>query len=142
MMQHNEEGTKYDLIQYRLSTSDEDLEIAKQLFDQNKYRIANNRAYYAIFHAISAVHALDGNSYKRHKDAIGNFNKNYIKTEIFPKEYSKKISNAEFIREASDYDCQFIASKSVTKELITTAEELSVLIKTYINIKLENATLN
>ena len=56
MMQHNEDGTIYDLVNYRLSTSDEDLQAAKLLFDNEKYRAANNRAYYAIFHSVSAIH--------------------------------------------------------------------------------------
>ena len=45
--------------------------------------IGRNRAYYAIFHAINAIHAVDGNGYKRHKDTIANFNKQYVETEIF-----------------------------------------------------------
>ena len=54
-------------------------------------RAANNRAYYAIYHAICAIQALDKVAYKRHKEVIANFNKNYVKTEIFPRkpEYSK-----------------------------------------------------
>lgn len=142
MMQLNKEGTINDLVNYRFTRSNEDLETAKLLFNNNEYRAANNRAYYAIFHAISAIHVLDGNCYKRHKDAIGNFNKNYIKTEIFPKEYGRKISEAEFIREASDYDCHYIASKSITADLISTADELTALIKDYCNNKITNATLN
>ena len=43
--------------------------------------IGRNRAYYAIFHAINAIHALDGNGYKRHKDTIVNFNKRYVENE-------------------------------------------------------------
>ena len=71
---------------------------------EQEYRGANNRAYYAIYHAISAVHALDEKSYKRHKDTLANFNKNYVKTEIFPKTFGRKIAVAEEIRHASDYD--------------------------------------
>ena len=69
-----------------------------------EFRGANNRAYYGIYHAISAIHALDGNAYKHHKDALANFNKNYIKTEIFPRKLGRKIVEAEEIRHASDYD--------------------------------------
>lgn len=42
--------------------------------------IGLNRAYYAIFHAI---HALDGNVYKLHKDIITNFDKQYVEMKIF-----------------------------------------------------------
>ena len=38
----------------------------------------NKEAYYSIFHAINAVHAVSGKAYKRHKDAVANFNKDYL----------------------------------------------------------------
>lgn len=98
------EGTKKDLVLYRIQTARTDLNSARILLSAEEYRGANNRAYYAIFHAIDAVHALNGNAFRRHKDAIGNFNKNYVKTEIFPREIGRKISEAEEIRHASDYD--------------------------------------
>ena len=74
-------GTKKDLVLYRLQTARSDLKSAKILLAAEEYKGANNRAYYAIFHAINAVHAVSGKAYKRHKDAIANFNKDYLKTE-------------------------------------------------------------
>ena len=103
MEQHDESfGTKKELVVYRIQTSKSDLKSARVLFDVQEYKGANNRAYYAIFHAINAIHALDGRAYKRHKDAISNFNKDYVKTEIFPREMGRKIGEAEVIRHASD----------------------------------------
>ena len=104
-------GTKKDLVLYRLQTARSDLKSAKILLAAEEYKGANNRAYYAIFHAINAVHAVGGMSYKRHKDAIANFNKDYVKTEIFPREMGRKIGEAEEIRHASDYDDFYIASR-------------------------------
>ena len=68
-------GTKKDLVLYRLQTARSDLKSAGILLEAGEYRGANNRAYYAIFHAINAIHAVGGKAYKRHKDAIGSFNK-------------------------------------------------------------------
>lgn len=85
MEQHNDIGTKKDLILYRIESAKEDLKSAQILFDAGAYKAANNRAYYAIFHAVNAVHALSGKSYRCHKDAIANFNKEYVRTEVFPK---------------------------------------------------------
>ena len=135
MEQHNEIGTKWDLAQYRLQTAKEDLECARDLYENENHRVANNRAYYAIFHAISAIHALDGRAYHKHKDAIANFNKDYVNKEIFPKEYGRKILKAEKIRASSDYDDFYVASKAVNYELINTAEELLELIKEYIKTR-------
>ena len=100
MMQPNEKGTQKDLVLYRIETSKSDIKAAEILLAAKEFRGANNRAYYGIYHAISAVHALDGNAYKRHKDALANFNKNYVKTEIFPRKLGKKIVESEEIRHA------------------------------------------
>ena len=86
-----EAGTKKDLCWYRIQTAKEDLESAKILLKADQYKSSNNRSYYAVFHAVNAVHALSGKSFKRHKDAIGSFNKDYVKTEIFPREIGRKI---------------------------------------------------
>lgn len=131
-MQHNEKGTRRDLVLYRLEVAKSDIKSAKILLDAGEYRGANNRAYYGIYHAISAIHALDGNAYKRHKDALANFNKNYIKTEIFPRTLGRKIAEAEEIRHASDYDDFYIATREEAEEQIATAEELVEKIEEYV----------
>ena len=105
MEQHNQEiGTRRDLVLYRLETARNDLKSARALFSIEDYKGANNREYYSIFHAINAVHAVSGKAYKRHKDAVANFNKDYVKTSVFPREMGRKIGQAEEIRHASDYD--------------------------------------
>ena len=105
MEQHNQEiGTRRDLVLYRLETARNDLKSARALFSIEDYKGANNRAYYSIFHAINAVHAVSGKAYKRHKDAVANFNKDYVKTSVFPREMGRKIGQAEAIRHDSDYD--------------------------------------
>ena len=133
MKQPNDIGNNKDLALYRVDIAKDDLRSAKILLDADEYRGANNRAYYSIFHAINAVHALSGKSYKKHKDAIANFNKEYVKTEIFPRKIGRSIAEAEEIRHASDYDDFYIANKDETKDLIDTAEKLIELIEKYID---------
>ena len=135
MQQPKDIGTKADLYKYRLDAAKEALESAKILMNANSYKAANNRAYYAIFHAVNAVHALNGAAYKRHKDALANFNKEYVKTEIFPRTLGRKIGMAEEIRHASDYDDFYIAVKSEVEELIATAEELIQAVEEYFKEK-------
>lgn len=124
-------GTRKDLVLYRLQTAKGDLKSARILLAAEEYKGANNRAYYAIFHAINAVHALNGKAYKRHKDAIGNFNKDYVKTEIFPREIGRKIGEAEEIRHASDYDDFYIASQGESERQVAAADEFIQLAETY-----------
>lgn len=108
---------------YRMSTAKENLAEVKLLLSENLFKGANNRAYYAIFHAINAIFALDGKSYRRHKDVLGNFNKEYVKTGAFPKDLGSRIVAAEEIRHTSDYDDFYIATKNEAEEIIDTAEE-------------------
>ena len=134
-MQPDEKGTRKDLVLYRIETAKSDIRAAEILLSAKEFRGANNRAYYGIYHAISAVHALDGNAYKRHKDALANFNKNYIKTEIFSRKLGKKIVESEEIRHASDYDDFYIATREEAEEQILTARELINQVEEYVTIR-------
>ena len=136
MEQHKETGTKEDLVLYRIDTAKGDIRSAKILMEAKEYKGANNRAYYGIYHAISAIHALDERAYKRHKDALANFNKDYVKTEIFPRSLGKRIAEAEEIRHASDYDDFYIATREEAQEQIATAEELIQRVENYVKERL------
>ena len=121
------------LSKYRIEQAKENLEEAEALFNINKYKGASNRAYYSIFHAIKAVLALERVDFKKHKDVLAYFNQYYIKTDIFPKMISKKISQASKVREDSDYDDEFVPTAEETKKQIDTAKELIELVEKYLN---------
>ena len=127
-----ESGTQMDVARYRLQTAKEDLDTANLTFSLGQFRAANNRAYYSIFHSIYAVLAKEGVAFKRHKDTVSYFNKNYIHAGIFPNELGRKIVTAEEIRHASDYDTFYIASKEITAQQIQTAEQLLLLAIKYL----------
>lgn len=124
-----------ELGNHRLEQAKEELRDAKLLFQVNSYKSANNRAYYAIFHAIKAVLALEPIDFKKHKDVQAYFNKNYVNTEIFPKNMGRKIVDACKTREDSDYDDEFVVKPEETQNQIETAEELIKLVEKYINEK-------
>ena len=142
MMRPEEGGTKKDLVLYCTQTARDDLKAARILLQAEQYKSANNRAYYAIFHAINAIHAVNGKAYKRHKDAVANFNKDYVKTEIFPREMGRKIGEAEEIRHASDYDDFYIASREEAERQITVADEFIQLSEKYCLEELEKEERN
>ncbi|MDO5807288.1 MAG: HEPN domain-containing protein [Lachnospiraceae bacterium] len=130
--------TRNDYAKYRIDRAKEDLETAHLLFEAGKYRIANNRAYYAIFHALRAVLVFDDFDSSKHSGVIAEFRRRYIKEGIFPTEISKMIGQAFTIRNASDYDDMFLASKSDTEEQISNADYVYELISQYIMDKIEN----
>lgn len=126
------EGTFEDVARYKFEQAKDDLETAKILLEAGKYKAANNRAYYSCFHAIDAVLAKEPIAFKKHKDTLSYFNKNYVHTEIFPKNIGRKISRLEIIRHKSDYDTFYIASRDDAAEQIEVAEEVVDLVKNYL----------
>lgn len=134
-MKQSETGTRNDLIEHRFRIAKEDLETAYLLLKAEQYRGANNRAYYSIYHTIDAVLSVEGIAFKRHKDTLAYFNKQYIAKDIFPRDMGRRIVKAEEIRHASDYDTFYVASKEITLQQVETAEQLLHLAKEYYSKK-------
>lgn len=74
---------------------------------------------------------------EQHKDAIANFNKSYVKTEVFSREIGRKINEVEEIRHASDYDDFYIASQEESERQISVANEFIQLVEKYCISQLE-----
>lgn len=91
-----------------------------------------NRSYYATFYAVKAVLALSTVDFKRHKDVMGYFNKEYVAKEVFPREIGRKIGTLQRVREKSDYDDFYIASKDKASEQFETAELVIREVKRYL----------
>ena len=123
------------LAKYRLEQAKENLEEAQILLERGKYKGANNRAYYAIFHAIKAVLALESIDFKKHSTVLAYFNKEYINKEIFPKELGRRVSKASFYREKSDYVDFYIVNKQETIEQIESARVTINLVEKYFERK-------
>lgn len=124
-----------EFAKYRLEKAKETLKSAELLYNNHDLIGANNRAYYSIFYAIRSILALERIDFKKHKDVIAYFNKNYIKTEIFPRKIGSKIAQTQTARERSDYDDQYIPSNEKTQEQIETAKELIDLVEKYLSKK-------
>lgn len=121
-----------ELSRHRLEQAKEDLKAAELLYKSKLYKSANNRAYYSIFHAIKSVLALEPVDFKKHKDVLAYFNKNYVNTEIFSRNLGKRVVESSKVREDSDYDDEYVAKPEATESQIETAEELIYLVEKYI----------
>lgn len=121
-----------DLIKYRMSSAKEKLTSAKLLLEAGMYRDSIGRSYYAIFSAIRAVLAVRQVDFSKHAGVIAYFQKEFIKTEIFDKKYSKYLQQAFQIRNSCDYDDFFIVSKQDAEEQYTRATEMLTVIEEYI----------
>lgn len=124
-----------DLSRYRYNCSIEALEDARIMYEAGRYKNTLNRSYYAIFHAIRAVNALDGFDSSKHSGVIAYFNQNYVKNEIFSKEASKVIKLASEKRENADYLDFFIASKEEAEKQLKRAELFICWVNDYLESK-------
>lgn len=121
-----------DLIKYRMSSAKEKLTSAKLLLEAGMYRDSIGRSYYAIFSAIRAVLAVRQVDFSKHAGVIAYFQKEFIKTEIFDRKYSKYLQQAFQIRNSCDYDDFFIVSKQDAEEQYIRATEMLAVIEEYI----------
>ena len=131
-MAEMQEGNYLDVARYKVERAKDELESAQILLDAGKFKAANNRAYYSCLHSVNAVLALEPIAFKKHKDVLAYFNKNYIHSEIFPRDMGRKISKLEIIRHKSDYDDFYIASKEEAEEQIQIAVEICRLVEEYL----------
>ena len=124
--------TREELSRYRLEKAEDMLKIARRDLAAEDHLSANNRAYYCVFHAMRAVLAMDGEDYKKHSAVIARFTLNYIKTQVFPREFSKLISNASLIRNRSDYEDFYVCSVKDTEALLAGAKAFYLAVKDYL----------
>lgn len=110
-----------DLCYYRLEKAQMCLESAGILVQTQDYCGAANRSYYAIFHSIRSLLALEGMDFSKHSGVMAYFQRNYVKTGVFEKKYSEIITQAFEIRSEADYDDYYVISKEDVEEQIQNA---------------------
>lgn len=130
-------GGAEDLADYRIGVAKEDLSAAEKNYRDGEYRTASNRSYYAIFRAVSACLALEFKSYRKYGQALGVFNKDFIRTGIFPKELGRKIKNAQMTRHESDYEDFYYVSKETAGQQLEIARAVVERIDGYISSRIE-----
>lgn len=131
------EGSVIDLSKYRFASAVDDLESARMLLKDGKYKASVNRSYYAIFHALRSVTALDQFDSSKHSGVIAYFNRVYVKNGIFDKSLSKLVDTAFRLREKADYQDFIVISKTQSEEQLEKAEEVIGMIKPYLTERWE-----
>lgn len=121
-----------DLSKYRFLTAKDELDSAKVLLENGKFKASVNRSYYAVFHSLRAVTALSGFDSSKHSGIIAYFNKNYVKEGIFDKDISRKIDLIYRLREKADYKDFYIVTKDEAIDQIEKAEYILEIIKPFL----------
>lgn len=105
------EGSLKELIQYRMERSQEMLTASEENLKLKQYRTSLNRSYYAVFHAMRAANTLDGFDSSKHSGVIAYFNKAFLKEGKLDRNLYKIIKDTSYLREKSDYDDFYLASR-------------------------------
>jgi uncharacterized protein (UPF0332 family) len=126
------------LSKVRLQSAREDYLVSAENLQAGHYNAANNRAYYSIFHAIRAVLALESKDFKKHSQAIGYFNKEYIHTGRFEPRLYEIIASASKARNNSDYEDYYVATKEEADENVAGANLIIEAAESYIAKRMEN----
>ena len=128
------EGSLEDLAQYRIKRAWEMLEAAKENLKIGQYKTALNRSYYAVFHAMRAANILRGFDSSKHSGVIAFFTKEFLKTEYMDRKLSFIIKSSSLLRERSDYDDFFIASRTEAEKQVENAGLFVAEVERFINI--------
>ena len=116
--------------------AEESLKASKNCLDNGFYKDSINRSYYCLLkYAITSLCRLKS-IVPRARTAFIAQKAEYVATEIFPRELGKRLGTLKQLREKSDYDDFYIASKEKSIEQIETAEIVLKKIKGYLTDKL------
>jgi len=109
------------LIDYRLEQADESLDSAQILLEHKKYRPSVSRSYYAMFYAVQALLTRKKLVTSKHSGAIAIFNREFVKTNIVDREFSRWLQEAFDLRQRADYREMFIVTNERAKGVLGNA---------------------
>ena len=121
-----------DLSSYRINRAEEMLQSAESTLNNDDIRTSLNRSYYAIFHAMRALNALDGFDSSKHSGVIAHFNQFFVKTGKIDSRFSNVVKDASYLREKADYDDFYIVSRKEAIDQLESAKGFLEEVKAYI----------
>jgi uncharacterized protein (UPF0332 family) len=113
----SEESTKAAAVRYWWEKALESLEAARRELEAGAYAFAINRAYYALFYAVSALFLEEGRRFGKHSGVRSAFNKDIIKPGRLSEEHGKLYNQLFRDRQEGDYveftkfDTQYVQEK-------------------------------
>ncbi len=128
---------KATLIKYRLDRSRESLKAAYLMFENDLFVSAMNRIYYSMFYAVQALLILRSSTFSKHGQVKGFFNREFIKKEIFPKEFGRLFNNAFEYRQKFDYVDLLIPEKELISDYLIKADHFIDTLSSYIHDELQ-----
>ena len=121
-----------ELSIYRIQEARNSYKVAENCLKDGFYKDSINRSYYAAFYAVKSVLALVQIDFKRHKDVVAYFNKEFVAKGKFPGEMGGRLARLKMKREVSDYSDFFIASADEAQTQLQSVEYILPLISEYL----------
>ena len=97
---------------------------AEIMREHEQWDAVANRLYYAVFHAINSLLVHDKHEVKTHHGTGMLFRQTYIKTGVLQEEYSDTFTLLQTMREKSDYNCSFEATKGLIEPLFVPSKKM------------------
>jgi hypothetical protein len=126
---HDEQKT---LVNYRLERANESIKAAELMLENSMYIPAMNRIYYSMFYAVQALLILKESSFSKHGQVKGFFNKEFIKTGVFPKEFGRMFNIVFEYRQKFDYVDLIIPSEELISDYVVKAKYFIETLSAYI----------
>ena len=130
------EEEKQALVKYRLERANESMKAAHLLLDNKLFIPAMNRIYYSMFYSVQALLVLDEKAFSKHGQVKAYFNKEFIKSGIFPKEFGKLFNAVFEYRQKFDYVDLLIPEEELISDYIAEAQRFIDRISSFLDKKL------
>ncbi|MFZ2149163.1 MAG: HEPN domain-containing protein [Sedimentisphaerales bacterium] len=127
---------KRALVKYRLERANESIKAAQLLFENKLFTPAMNRIYYSMFYSVQALFVLNEKAFSKHGQVKGYFNKEFIKSGVFPKEFGKLFNAVFEYRQKFDYVDMLVPEKELISDYIVEAQKFIAQISSYLNDEL------
>ena len=105
------------------------LDDAKLLAQNQRYKGAMNRCYYAYFYVAKGMLISEGIVSKTHSGLNSEFNRIFIKTNLIPKEFGKGLNSLFSMRQAADYEPEEEIGKEEVDKALQMVEEFINFVK-------------
>ena len=105
------------------------LQTAQHDADVEDYDAAASRAYYAAFHGVSAVFALEGKTFKKHSAVEAMFHKELVKSGRLPAQLGSDYQSIRVLRDTGDYGGLEHVTAEQAQEAIQAAQRILEAIK-------------
>jgi uncharacterized protein (UPF0332 family) len=112
------------ILEYRLQQAEESLKEAELLFNTGgSFRSVINRSYYSMFYSVLALISQRGMGTSKHQGVLSIFDKEYVKTKVFPRDMSKLFHQAFSLRQECDYSEFSLITREETLEIMNGAKD-------------------